>query len=87
MWCFFCVVDIESDYKLVLDNYCLCLCIFVFRIFIKGIEVICLENRDIQVQIVVVQCQFVVIFNVYCVRKILYSFFEKGQFYYGVVQD
>lgn len=41
MWCFSCAVDIESDYKLALDNYCLCLCISVFRTFIKGIEAIC----------------------------------------------
>lgn len=41
MWCFSCAVDIESDYKLALDNYCLCLCIYLFRTFITGIEAIC----------------------------------------------
>nr|XP_022329900.1 uncharacterized protein LOC111128537 isoform X2 [Crassostrea virginica] len=41
MWCFSCAVDIESDYKLALDNYCLCLCIYLYRTFVKGVEAIC----------------------------------------------
>ncbi|XP_061168795.1 uncharacterized protein LOC133178039 [Saccostrea echinata] len=41
MWCFSCAVDIESDYRLALDNYSLCLCIYLYKTFIKGIEAIC----------------------------------------------
>lgn len=45
MWCFSCAVDIESDYRLALDNYSLCLCIYIYKTFINGIEAICKHFR------------------------------------------